>query len=84
VDGSGDLRHSGDSSIQVGLEHPLDSGLVIGVVKLKNRALCASATNRRSWGDGLHHVLDARTGLPVREVIATWVIADDAATADGL
>ncbi|MFX3636768.1 MAG: FAD:protein FMN transferase [Candidatus Pristimantibacillus sp.] len=84
VDGSGDLRHSGNSSIQVGLEHPFDSSLVIGVVELKNRALCASAINRRSWGEGLHHVLDARTGLPVREVVATWVIADDAATADGL
>ncbi|TBL69081.1 FAD:protein FMN transferase [Paenibacillus thalictri] len=84
VDGSGDLRHSGGSSIQVGLEHPFDSSLVIGVAKLKNRALCASAVNRRSWGDGLHHVLDARTGIPVREVVATWVIADKAVTADGL
>lgn len=84
VDGSGDLRHSGDSSIQVGLEHPFNSSLVIGVVELENCALCASAINRRSWGEGLHHVLDARTGLPVRDVVATWVIADDAATADGL
>ena len=30
------------------------------------RALCASATNRRAWGDGLHHVLDGRTGRPTR------------------
>lgn len=84
VDGSGDLRHSGESSIQVGLEHPFDPSLVIGVVNLKNRALCASAVNRRAWGDGLHHVLDARTGVPVRDVVATWVVADEAATADGL
>ncbi|KRF51447.1 hypothetical protein ASG98_25885 [Bacillus sp. Soil531] len=84
VDGSGDLRHSGESGVQVGLEHPFDPSLVIGVVNLKNRALCASAVNRRAWGDGLHHVLDARTGVPVRDVVATWVIADEAATADGL
>jgi FAD:protein FMN transferase len=32
----------------------------------------------------LHHVLDARTGVPVQDVVATWVVADDAATADGL
>jgi aryl-alcohol dehydrogenase-like predicted oxidoreductase len=44
----------------------------------------ASAVNRRAWGDGLHHVLDARTGVPVRDVVATWVVADEAATADGL
>ena len=84
IDGSGDLRHVGVMGIRVGLEHPFDPSLVIGVADLKDRALCASAINRRAWGDGLHHVLDARTGLPVREVVATWAIADDAATADGL
>jgi thiamine biosynthesis lipoprotein len=84
VDGSGDLQHVGKFGIQVGLEHPFDPSLLIGVVNIKNRALCASAVNRRSWGNGLHHVLDARTGVPVRDVVATWVIADDAAKADGL
>ena len=84
VDGSGDLRHSGESSLRVGLEHPFDSRLVIGVANLQDRALCASAVTRRAWGDGLHHVLDARTGVPVRDVVATWVVAGEAATADGL
>jgi ApbE family protein len=45
---------------------------------------CASAVNRRAWGDGLHHILDARTGTPVRDVLATWVIADNATLADGI
>jgi FAD:protein FMN transferase len=84
VDGSGDLRHSGDDALRVGLEHPFDAGLAIGVAHLKDRALCASAVNRRAWGDGLHHVIDGRTGAPTRNVVATWVVADDAATADGL
>lgn len=84
VDGSGDLRHSGEYSIQVGLEHPFNPQLVIGVINLQGRALCASAVTRRVWGDGLHHVLDARTGAPVHDVVATWVVADKAATADGL
>jgi thiamine biosynthesis lipoprotein len=84
VDGSGDLRHSGQSPIRVGLEHPFDPTLVIGVSNLWDAALCASAVNRRAWADGLHHVLDARTGNPVHHVVATWVVADDAATADGL
>ena len=84
VDGSGDLRHLGEWGIEIGLEHPFDPQMVIGVVNLQNRALCASAVNRRAWGDNLHHVLDARTGVPVRDVVATWVVADDAATADGL
>jgi thiamine biosynthesis lipoprotein len=84
IDGSGDLRHSGQSPIRVGLEHPFDPALVIGVSNLWNAALCASAVNRRAWADGLHHVLDARTGKPVHHVVATWVVAEDAATADGL
>ena len=43
-----------------------------------------SAANRRAWGEGLHHVLDARTGVPVRAVAATWVVADTAMRADAL
>lgn len=84
VDGSGDMRHFGASTVRVGLEHPFDPRLAIGVAHLRGRALCASAVNRRVWGKGLHHVLDARTGQPVRDVVATWVIAEDAATADGV
>jgi thiamine biosynthesis lipoprotein len=84
VDGSGDLRHAGPEPVVVGLEHPTRAGRVIGTVPLQDAALCASATTRRAWGEGLHHVLDGRTGTPVSDVVATWTIASDAATADGL
>ncbi|MER5180976.1 FAD:protein FMN transferase [Streptomyces sp. NPDC002896] len=84
VDASGDLRHAGERIIRVGLEHPFDPRQVIGVANLQGRALCASGVTRRAWGDGLHHVLDARTGVPVGGVVATWVVADEAAVADGL
>jgi thiamine biosynthesis lipoprotein len=43
IDAGGDLRHCGEHGIRVGLEHPLDPRLVIGVANLQNRALCASA-----------------------------------------
>ncbi|WP_167042997.1 FAD:protein FMN transferase [Salinibacterium sp. ZJ454] len=84
VDAGGDIRHTGSDSIRVALEHPLDPSKAIGVVTLSGRAICASASNRRAWGDGLHHVLDATTGLPTRRVIATWAIADSALVADGV
>lgn len=84
VDAGGDLRHGGPEPLRIALEHPSDPTLAIGVVDVAGGAVCASATNRRAWGDGLHHVLDARTGEPTREVVATWVLADDAMTADGL
>lgn len=84
VDASGDMRRIGSSSITVALEHPYDTSSAIGTVRLGSGALCASASNRRTWGDGLHHVLDARTGRCVDTVVATWVLAEDAMTADGL
>jgi len=84
VDGSGDLRHQGDQVQRIALEHPADPGKAIGVANLRGQALCGSATNRRSWGPGLHHVVDGRTGRPTTDVVATWVIADTALEADGV
>jgi thiamine biosynthesis lipoprotein len=84
VDAGGDLRGSGAGPFRVGLEHPYDPRRAIGVAVPEERALCASASNRRVWGDGLHHVLDGRTGRPVDTVVATWVVADSTLVADGL
>lgn len=83
VDASGDLRVRGGTA-RVALEHPYDPTSAIGVVAVTNRALCASAVNRRAWGNGLHHVLDARTGSPVRTWAATWALAADAMHADAV
>lgn len=81
VDAGGDIRARG-AATRIGLEHPYDPAKAIGVVTIQDEALGASAINRRSWGDGLHHVLDARTGLPVETWAATWAIAPTAMTAD--
>ncbi len=83
VDASGDIRAIGHDIETIGLESPIDSAKVIGTVQLTNRALCASATNRRAWGKH-HHIIDPRTSEPVKDIIATWVIADTAMLADGL
>ena len=83
VDGSGDLAVRG-APVRIGLEHPYDPTRAIGVVEVTDAALCASAITRRAWGDGLHHVLDARTGVPVRAFAATWAIAETAMRADAL
>lgn len=97
VDASGDLVHrpapagpdvAGAPPLRIALEHPERPGRAVGVASLDGapgcRALCASATNRRTWADGVHHVLDARSGVPVDDVLATWVVADTALVADGL
>ncbi|MDR6988903.1 thiamine biosynthesis lipoprotein [Paenarthrobacter nitroguajacolicus] len=84
VDGSGDMLHAGPHPVTVALEHPYNPAQAIGTVELSNSALCASASNRRAWGDGLHHVLDGTTGRPVHTTVATWTMAASALEADAL
>lgn len=83
VDAGGDMRVRG-ASTRIALEHPYDTSKAIGVVTITDGALCASAINRRAWGEGLHHVLDARTGMPVRTWAATWALGSDAMLADAV
>lgn len=84
IDAGGDLLARGTVPVSVALEHPYNPAQAIGVVDLEGRALCASAANRRAWGDGLHHVLDGTTGQPVRTAVATWALAETAMVADAL
>ncbi|GAA2850034.1 FAD:protein FMN transferase [Paenarthrobacter ilicis] len=84
VDASGDMVHAGSHPVTVALEHPYNARQAIGLVVLDNAALCASAANRRAWGDGWHHVLDGTTGSPVRTTVASWTMASNAMTADAL
>ncbi len=81
VDAGGDIAVRG-GEVRIGLEHPFDPNKAIGVATVKNQALCASAINRRIWGGGLHHVLDARTGAPVQTWAATWALGSTAMQAD--
>ena len=84
IDASGDMRHKGVGDNTVGLEHPYDPAKVIGSVEVQNKSLCASASNRRSWGEGMHHIFNPNKMAPTQEIVATWVIADEAMIADGL
>ena len=66
------------------MQHPVNPEHVVGIVDLQDNALCTSASSKRVWCEGLHHIIDARNGLPVQDVVATWVIAKNALIADGL
>lgn len=84
VDAGGDMVISPRAEpVRIALEHPLDATKAIGVVALAGGALCGSASNRRAWAHW-HHIVDPRTAEPVTDVLATWVYAGDAMTADGL
>ncbi len=84
VDGSGDVFYeTAGETLRMGLEDPRDTSKVIGVVDMGRGSMCASATNRRSWGSRSHYIDPSDTSSP-KEIIATWVIADNAAYADAL
>ncbi|MFT3944608.1 MAG: FAD:protein FMN transferase [Ancrocorticia sp.] len=84
VDASGDLRiRRAAEPVRIALEHPRDPRRAVGLVEISEGAICASADNRRTWGNGLHHILDGRSGQPVHDVVATWALADTAMLADG-
>lgn len=82
IDASGDIKQKGYGEI-IGLEHPADHTKVIGTANVKDASLCASAINRRAWQD-FHHIIDANTKQPVRNITATWVVAKSTLLADGL
>lgn len=82
VNGSGDIA-AGSQWHRIALEHPVDPTKAIGTVVIEGNAICGSASNRRAWAQW-HHIIDPATSAPTREVLATWAIADDAMTADGL
>lgn len=82
IDASGDVCVRGMSQT-IGLEHPDDPSRVVGVATVSNVSLCASATNRRVWGEW-HHVINARTAKSVDTIVATWVVADSTMIADGI
>lgn len=85
IDAGGDILYKTNSqkSIKVGLENPHDLNQVIGVVELINMSICGSAGNRRSWGE-FNHIIDPVKLISPTNIVATWVIADNALTADGL
>lgn len=85
VNASGDIVNRSGQSIRVALEHPADPTSAVGVAVVDDgQAICGSAINRRAWGDGAHHLLDARTGEPIRGIVAAWAMGPDAAICDGL
>jgi len=85
INAGGDIlsRSKAGESLSVGLENPFDTSEVVGITRLVNQSLCASSGSKRKWGK-YHHVIDPTLLESTRTIIATWVIADDTMTADGI
>lgn len=63
---------------------PEGSGWPVGVAGrtylLSDAGVATSSTRRRRWGDNLHHLIDPRTGLPVRSGLAEVSVVTESAT----
>lgn len=65
----------------IGLENPYNTKQVIGVIERNNGSICASSGNRRKWGE-YHHIIHPYTRTSPKDIIATWVLAEDTVVAD--
>lgn len=86
VDGGRDFyaTHKADGTPwAIALEHPTKSDEAIGVVSLKNQGLACSNSHHRRVGN-YHHLLQAQTGQPIREIASVYVLAKNAFLADGI
>ena len=48
-------------------------------VAVRDGAVCTSGTTRRRWGQSMHHLIDPKTGLPVKTDLAEVSVITDVA-----
>lgn len=81
-------KRPGNDKMTIGIETPDDdtSGIMYKIIRVDQGAVTTSGNYRRyheSQGQKISHLLDPRTGYPVRnELISVTVYAPDAITAD--
>ncbi len=91
VAAGGDLAIVGDAPVlEIPIEDPETLERPMATLRLDRGALATSSVAKRAWGRDLHHVIDPRTGAPLRsdtvqatvwaptcaeaEVLATWAL----------
>ena len=90
VDIGGEVRVEGENASgepwRVGIENPLEPGLILGYIERNTGAIATSGTylnTRTVEGEQLSHLIDPRRGRPVEhELLLASVYAEDAMTAD--
>ncbi len=90
VNAGGDIRVTGggrDRPWRVGIRDPFRRGGLLGVLRVREGAVVTSGTYERylETREGrFPHILDPRTGLPVRGPVSVTVVGPEAALADAL
>jgi len=86
VDAGGDLRLVGvtpEGGLDIGVEDPEARGVEALRVRLESGGLATTSVTVRSWGQGMHHVIDPRTSLSAATgVLQATVWGDTCAQAE--
>lgn len=83
INAGGDILSKNIAAGQIGLENPFNGQEVIGVVRIQNQSICASAGNKRQWSD-YTHLINPMTLTSPQNITASWAVAPSAMVADGL
>lgn len=85
INAGGDLKVWGKKSWMIEIVDPFDPKKSSCCLEVKNMSVATSGINKRSWGNGLHHIIDPRTGIPVNsDVVQATVVADSVLKAEVL
>lgn len=84
INAGGDLNVWGNGERwTVDIADPFNEEKIIFQLEMLNGAVATSGIGKRSWGNGMHHIIDPRTGLPANSgVIQATVAAESTLTAE--
>ncbi len=85
INAGGDVAHQSATNTPaiIGLENPFDGDQAVGTVPVSNQSIAASSGSKRKW-QHFTHIIDPDSLASPDDIVATWVIAADTMTADGL
>jgi len=76
---------AGKKSWTIGLQHPRNSKNILGSFEIVDKAVSTSGDYEKFFtmnGERYSHIIDPRTGTPVKGVVSVTIVADDATMAD--
>ncbi|MFQ5712624.1 MAG: FAD:protein FMN transferase [Candidatus Scalinduaceae bacterium] len=77
----------GKESWVIGLQHPRKSEDILNSFEVKDKAVSTSGDYEKFFildGKRYSHIIDPRTGNPVKEIVSVTIVADTATRADAL
>ena len=71
----------------IGLQHPRESEGLLGTFEIKDKAVSTSGDYEKFFtieGKRYSHIIDPRTGNPVKGIVSVTIVTDNATRADAL